>query len=32
MINETQLTKVIKDANFKPHGGDRNTAVGEASA
>ena len=27
-----RLSKVIKDANFKPHGGERNLAVGEVSA
>jgi hypothetical protein len=29
---KTRLSKVIKDANFKPHGGERNLAVGEVSA
>ena len=27
-----RLSKVIKDANFKPHGGESNLAVGEVSA
>ena len=32
MFFRQQLSKAIKDANFKPHGGDWNLAVGEVSA
>ncbi len=31
IILQTRLSKVIKDVNFKPHGGERNLVVGELS-